>query len=135
MVKVLFVCMHNSARSQMAEGFTRHFGKGLVEVFSAGTEATTVNPYAIEVMAEIGIDISQQYSKAVFDLPTRDFDYVITLCEESEGYCPFVYAKAHLSWALPDPAKSKDDVMQIFRDSRDVIKLCVLGFIKSLSEQ
>jgi arsenate reductase len=87
--KVLFLCTHNSARSQMAEGVLRNLFGNKYEVFSAGSEPAGVNPNTIKVMEEIGIDISNHYSKNVKDFIGENFDYVITVCGGSEESCPF----------------------------------------------
>ena len=118
MKKVLFVCIENSCRSQMAEGFARQLGKGVLEVYSAGSKPSgAVNPDAIKVMREAGIDISLQASKGFNELPVKEFDYVITLgCHD---VCPFVPAKEHREWQIDDPmGKSADE----FRKTRDEIR-------------
>lgn len=130
MKKVLFVCIENSCRSQMAEGFARHLGKGIIEAYSAGSRPSgQVNPTAIEVMCEAGIDISGQSSKGFDELPVKKFDYVITLgCQDM---CPFVPAEEHIDWRISDPkAKSID----IFRQVRDTIKIAVEKLINNVRE-
>jgi arsenate reductase len=124
--KILFVCIENSCRSQIAEGFARHFGKDTLEVYSAGSKPSgIINPDAIKVMLEIGIDISKQKSKGFTDLPIKRFDYVITLgCKD---ICPFVPADKHIEWEIEDP-KGKD--FNFFRNIRDKIKNRVSNFIK-----
>ena len=87
--KVLFVCTQNSARSQIAEGILRSLYGDLYEAFSAGTEPSTVNPYAIRVMHEIGIDISNQRSKSIDELTGTNFDYIVTVCNHVRDACPF----------------------------------------------
>ena len=87
--KVLFLCTHNSVRSQMAEGLLRAYYGDKYEVYSAGTHPTFVHPKAIEVMKEINIDISKQYSKSIEDLPEKYFDYVVTVCNHAREACPF----------------------------------------------
>ncbi len=118
MKTVLFVCIENSCRSQMAQGFADTFGKDVLKAFSAGSKPSgKVNPLAIKAMQEIGIDISKQFSKGFSDLPMQSFDYVITLgCKDQ---CPFVPADQHIDWGIPDP-KGKDD--DFFRKVRDEIK-------------
>ena len=118
MKKVLFVCVENSCRSQMAEGFARLFGKGIFEPYSAGSKPSgKVDPMAVGVMKEAGIDISSQKSKGFNDLSIKEFDMVITLgCGD---VCPFVPAKEHIEWKIDDP-KGKD--IGFFRISRDQIK-------------
>ena len=105
--RVLFLCTHNSARSQMAEGLLRHLSGGPFAAFSAGTEATAVRPLAIEVMRELGIDISQQESKTLDRYIDAHFDYVITVCDDANESCPiFLNARSRLHWSLPDPSKA-----------------------------
>lgn len=118
MVKVLFVCIENSCRSQIAEGFTRYFGKGVIEPYSAGSRPSGfLNPNAVCVMQEINIDISAQKPKGFLDLPIKNFDYVITMgCND---VCPFVPAKKHMEWDIEDP---KNKGIEAFRSARDEIK-------------
>ncbi len=124
--KVLFLCTHNSARSQMAEGFMRHLGGNTHEVFSAGTEKTFVRPQAIRVMAEIGIDISQQESKTLGQYLQDGFDEVITVCDDANEACPaFPNAKNRRHWSFPDPSKaqgSEEERLQVYRAVRDAIQ-------------
>jgi arsenate reductase len=103
--RVLFLCAHNSARSQMAEGMLRGWGSDRYEAFSAGTEAVLVRPLAIEAMAELDIDISGQTSKDLASLGEQWFDVAVTVCAEAEQACPF-YPRAHrqLHWSFEDPA-------------------------------
>lgn len=103
--RILFLCTHNSARSQMAEGLLRHLGGSRFEVYSAGTEATTVRPQAIQVMHELGIDISGQYSKKLDCYLNEPFEEVITVCDTVGEACPiFVGAKHQRHWSFPDPS-------------------------------
>lgn len=87
--KVLFICTHNSARSQMAEGLVNAFLAERYEAFSAGIEPSGVNPFAVEAMAEIGVDISYQRSKSLDEFLERRFDYVVTVCDHADEMCPF----------------------------------------------
>ncbi len=104
-VRVLFLCTHNSARSQMAEALARMLGKGKIESFSAGTEATRVHPDAIKEMAEFGIDISKQRSKVLTEFVGQSFDYVITVCDRAKESCPlFPGDPIKIHWSFPDPA-------------------------------
>ena len=98
--KVLFLCVHNSARSQMAEGFLRHLYGDRYEAYSAGITPTQVNPYAIKAMAEVGIDISGQRSKSFREFSDLDFDVVISTCDEAEKACPFFPAKKILKTSI-----------------------------------
>jgi protein-tyrosine-phosphatase len=129
MKKVLFVCVENSSRSQMAEGFAQAFGQGAVEAYSAGSKPSgKVNPLAIEVMREAGIDISGNLSKGFKELPVNNFDYVVTLgCQD---ICPFFPADKHLEWQIDDP---KDKNIEFFRKVRDDIGNKVRELIKSIS--
>ena len=126
MKTVLFVCVENSCRSQMAEGLARHIGNGIIEVYSAGSKPLgKVNFDAVKVMGEAGIDISNALSKGFNDLPIKKFDYVITLgCKD---ICPFVPADEHIEWQIEDP-KGKD--LDFFRKVRDEIKNKITDLIK-----
>src|SRR5215470_11676587 len=106
--RVLFLCTHNSARSQMAEGLLRRLGGDRFEPFSAGTQATHVRPLAIRAMAELGIDISNQASKTLDRYLAEPFDAVITVCDQANEACPvFVGAGQRLHWSFPDPSKAE----------------------------
>jgi arsenate reductase len=124
--RVLFLCTHNSARSQMAEGMLRNLAEGRFEVHSAGTEATHVRPQAIKVMEEIGIDISGQESKTLARYLGQPFDYVITVCDEANEACPvFPGAKNRLHWSLEDPSRadgSEEERLAVFRRVREEIR-------------
>jgi arsenate reductase len=126
MKKVLFICWYNSARSQMAEGLLRHFGKDKFDVYSAGIESTEINPNAVKVMAEIGIDISGQSSKTLERYLNEEFDEVITVCDSAEQACPFfANAKNRRHWDFPDPEKvqgTEEETLEAFRTARDSIK-------------
>jgi arsenate reductase len=128
MKRVLFVCVENSCRSQMAEGFARKLAPDKIEAFSAGSKPSgIVNPNAIQVMKEMGIDISSQKSKGFFDLPYKEFDYVITMgCGD---VCPFYPAKEKLDWEIEDP-KGRD--LPFFRQTRDQIKKEVASLIENI---
>jgi len=103
--RVLFLCTHNSARSQMAEGLLRHLGGAAVQAFSAGTEATSIRPEAIEVMRQRGIDITGQRSKHLDKYRGQRFDYVVTVCDRARESCPlFPGQPEQIHWSLPDPA-------------------------------
>jgi arsenate reductase len=124
--RVLFLCTHNSARSQMAEGFLRELGAGRFEAASAGTEARGLNPLAVQAMAEEGIDISLYESKALYRYLDEPFDLVITVCDDANEACPyFPNAKERRHWSLPDPsAVLGDDATRFaaFRVVRDAIR-------------
>lgn len=105
MIRVLILCTANSARSQMAEGLLRHFGGDKVEVFSAGSKPAQVNPFAIEAMADRGIDIRHHESKSLAAFLKMEFDYVITVCDNAAETCPVFPGKAQrIHWSFPDPA-------------------------------
>jgi glutathione/glutaredoxin type arsenate reductase len=126
MKKILFVCVENSCRSQMAEGFARFFGKGSIEIYSAGSKPSgVVNTKAIEVMKEVGIDISGVQSKGFADLGVQHFDYAITLgCGDT---CPFIPADKHIEWHIEDP-RGRD--IEFMRKVRDIIKDKVHAILK-----
>jgi arsenate reductase len=128
MKKILFVCVENSCRSQMAEGFAKKLGQGKIEVFSAGSNPSgNVDKMAIKVMKEKGIDISGQKSKGFGDLKKKDFDYVITMgCGD---VCPFVPAKERIEWDILDP---KGKPIEAYRETRDVIERKLQELIKNL---
>lgn len=124
--RVLFLCTHNSARSQMAEGLLRHLGQADYEVASAGTMATRVRPEAIAVMAELGIDISGQTSKTLEPFIPHPFDLVITVCDNANETCPFFpNAQARWHWSIDDPSSITGDEatrLAAFRRARDELK-------------
>jgi arsenate reductase len=130
--KVLFLCTANSCRSQMAEGIPNHFIGDRIEAFSSGTEATFVNPGAITVLREIGIDISRHRSKIVDEFAGEWFDYSITLCGDARDKCPIFSGGGelvHIGFA--DPAKatgSDDEIMEEFRRVRDEIKTSLINY-------
>ena len=124
--RVLFICTHNSARSQMAEGFLRALGDDRFEVASAGTEARGVHPFAVQAMAEAGIDISLQTSKTVDAFVDELFDLAITVCDEAAETCPiFPNAKERRHWSFPDPSAVRGDDNErfaAFAQVRDAIR-------------
>ena len=123
---VLFICTHNSARSQMAEGLLRHLAGDRFEVESAGTEKTHVRPLAIEAMKELGIDISSQTSKTIASLGDRHFDWAITVCDNANEACPvFSGGTKRLHWSFDDPSAatgSDEERLAAFRRVRDEIR-------------
>lgn len=123
--RVLFLCTHNSARSQMAEGLLRAMGSRRFDAFSAGTEATFIRPLAIEAMQELGIDISGQRSKVLTEYLQQPFDFVITVCDQANESCPvFPGTQTRLHWSFPDPSKatgSHEDQLAIYREVRNAI--------------
>jgi len=124
--RVLFLCTHNSARSQMAEGLVRQLGGDRFDAYSAGTEATRVRPLAIQAMAELGIDISAQESKTLERYLDQPFDAVITVCDDANESCPlFLGAKERLHWSFPDPSRasgSQEQQLTIYRQVRDGLR-------------
>jgi len=117
--RVLFLCTHNSARSQMAEGLLRHLAGGRFEVYSAGTEATFVKPEAVAAMAELGVDISGQESESLELYLGEPFDFVVTVCDDASEACPvFPGAKSRLHWSFIDPSRatgSDEERLEVFR--------------------
>ena len=115
---IVFVCVENARRSQMAEGFANAFGQGRLEVYSAGSSPSSqIDPLVIEVMKEKGIDLSGKRPKGLNDLPPVEMDYLVTMgCEET---CPAVLAKKIIEWEIPDP---KGKSIDVFREVRDIIK-------------
>ena len=123
---MLFLCTHNSARSQMAEGMLRAYGVGRFEAFSAGTEATHLQPLAVRAMAELRIDISAQKSKTLDRYVNQPFDAVITVCDQANEACPvFFGARRRLHWSFPDPSKAQgtdEQQLGVYRQVRDAIR-------------
>jgi len=124
--KVLFICTHNSARSQMAEGLLRAVYGGRFEASSAGTQPTHLHPLAIRVMKEIGIDISGQSAKEVSQFIETKMDFVVTVCDQAKETCPFFpYGKTFLHQSFPDPASfegEEGEKSAVFRRVRDEIR-------------
>ena len=138
-LRVLFVCTHNSARSQMAEGFLREYGGDRFEAFSAGTEATAVRPEAIKAMAEVGIDITGHESKTVERFVGLPFAWVITVCDQAREACPvFPGAGETAHWGFDDPSEAAGDEaarMAVFRRVRDEIARRVRIFALAASRR
>jgi len=124
--RILFLCTHNSARSQMAEGLLRGLAGDRYEAFSAGTEATAVRPLAVRAMAELDIDIASQDSKTVDRYLNQPFDIVITVCDQAHDACPvFFGAKERLHWSFPDPTRAtgtEEAQLAVYRQVRDAIR-------------
>ena len=131
--RVLFVCVHNSARSQMAEGMLRAWAGDRYEVYSGGTEASHVRPEAIVVMGEVGIDISGHSSKTIERYMGQPWDYLIPVCEEACEACPYVPgAKQVLRWSFDDPSAAtgtEEERLATFRRVRDEMAAQVRRFI------
>jgi arsenate reductase len=136
--RILFLCVANSARSQMAEGLARWLLGPDVEVLSAGSKPSRVNPYAIEAMSEVGIDISGHRSKSVDEIDTANLDAVITLC--AEEVCPVLPGRVQrFHWPIPDPASddpnlTRGELLQRFRSARDEIKVRIMKFAPTLAQ-
>lgn len=135
-LRVLFLCVANSCRSQMAEGFARHLFAGQVEPFSAGILTARVSPPAVQVMAEIGIDISGQTSKHYGKFLDEKFDYVITLCDELEERCPlFPGETTHIHLGFADPTFSPgtdEERLERHRETREEMKKRLLPLVEKL---
>ena len=122
---VLFLCTHNSARSQMAEGLLNTLFKSKYQAFSAGIIPKQVNPYAIEVIKELGIDISDNRSKSIEEFRDITFDFVVTVCDNAKETCPFFPGKKILHKGFEDPANFNGEIketLSVFRKVRDKIK-------------
>jgi arsenate reductase (thioredoxin) len=134
-ISILFLCTGNSCRSQMAEGWARHLRADAIEPYSAGIERHGLNPSAVRVMAEVGVDISGQQSKLVEELPVLSFDYVITLCGHAHETCPYFPGKI-IHHGFPDPpqlaknATTEEETLQPYRTVRDQIR----QFIETLPQ-
>lgn len=139
-IKVLFVCVHNSARSQMAEAFLKHYGGELFEAESAGLSPGTLNPVVVEVMKEEGFDISTNQTKGVFDFVKsgKTYHYVITVCDQAAAQrCPvFPGITKRLHWSFEDPSSfigTHQEKLSKTREVRDQIKDKITEFIRTLS--
>ena len=136
--KVMFLCTANSCRSQMAEGFAKEYGKGLIEIYSAGLMAAGVHKRAAAVMKEIGIDISRQESKTIDETLLRQMDVVVTLCNYAESLCPSTPSGIRrIHWPIKDPVGTigtEEQIMNEFRRARDQIKEKVQKIIKDFSD-
>ncbi|MCX2478193.1 arsenate reductase ArsC [Pedobacter sp. MC2016-15] len=134
MKNVLVLCTGNSCRSQLAEGFLRHFAGNNANIYSAGIEVHGLNPKAVKVMAESGIDISGHTSNHVDEYADIKFDYVITVCDNAKESCPFFPTQAQkLHYDFPDPAKAtgtEEEIMNEFRRVSDMIKTYSFDFVK-----
>ncbi len=131
--RILILCTANSARSQMAEGVLRWLANDQVEVFSAGSRATFVHPFAIRVMDEIGVDIRAHHSKTFEQFIGQPFDAVITVCDSATANCPFMPGHYHrIHWSFPDPAAFEDEEEKLtaFRAVRDSLIKKFQTFIK-----
>jgi arsenate reductase len=137
--RILFLCTGNSCRSQMAEGWARHLKADAVEAFSAGIEKHGLNPRAVRVMAEAGVDIARHASKLVSELPSKEFDYVITVCGHAHESCPVFPGRAkvvHVGFDDPPrlaaDAASEEEALEHYRRVRDEIRAFVETFPEAL---
>lgn len=127
---VLFICNNNSSRSQIAEALLNHIYGGKFNAFSAGVEPTSVNPYAVEVMKEIGIDLSDHYSKSIEEFKEKNFDIVVTVCHAAKENCPFSPGKKVIHKSFEDPSNAEgeiEDILKVFRKNRDKIKKWIIN--------
>jgi arsenate reductase len=132
--RILILCTHNSARSQMAEGFVRMLAGDRVEVESAGTESTRVHPLAIRAMQEVGVDVGGHSSKTLDRFLTQPWDYVFTVCDNANERCPLFPGRAErIHWSFDDPSKSggsEDEQLTVFRRVRDEIRTTFAAWLK-----
>jgi arsenate reductase (thioredoxin) len=138
-IRVLFVCIHNSARSQMAEAFLNEIGGNRFHAESAGLNPGLLNPVVIDVMKDAGIDISDNKTKSVYDLLSKNktYDYVITVCDEANAeQCPlFPGPSIRLHWGFPDPSQCEGDPHEIFEQTmkiRDTIRIKIINWLKKV---
>ena len=133
-IRVLFVCTHNSARSQIAEALLQRYGGDAFEVYSAGTEVTRVNPYAIRVLADLGIDWRDARSKSITGFLDESFDYVITVCDRARETCPvFPGSTNTLHWGLDDPSEvegTDDERLAAFKRTETEVATRLRPFIE-----
>jgi arsenate reductase len=135
--RVLFICLHNSARSQMAEGMLRAFAGDRFDVFSAGIEASTIRPEAIAVMEEIGLDIRTQESKTLERYVGEPFDWLVTVCDTARQRCPvFPGVEQTAHWGVDDPAEvsgTEEERLHAFRMARDELRNRIRLFVATAS--
>ena len=135
MKEVLFLCTGNSCRSQMAEGFARAAATPGIEIYSAGVEAHGLNPRAVAVMAEVGVDLRQHTPKTLAEIPADEIDTVITLCGDAAERCPvFAGAVTREHWPLADPARaegSEQTILEVFRSVRDELEKRVRDLLEA----
>lgn len=141
-IKILFLCTGNSCRSQMAEGFAKALKSDVLEAYSAGVERHGMNPLAIRAMAEAGVDISQQHSKTVDELPTGEFDFIVTLCGHANEHCPYFPGQAvRIHAGFDDPpqlakdAATEEEALKHYKAVRDAIREYVLDMPENLKKR
>ena len=136
-LRVLFLCTHNSARSQMAEALLRHHSRGEVEVYSAGNEPGNVHPLAVRAMAESGIDISSAESKSLNQFIGQDFNYVITVCDRANETCPvFPGDPKRIHWSYEDPSAvegPEEERLKAFRDVRNLLNMRLQNWLLAVN--
>ncbi|NWF75676.1 MAG: arsenate reductase (thioredoxin) [Nitrospirae bacterium] len=136
MINIMFLCTGNSCRSQIAEGFAREFGKGILKPYSAGLNPAGLNERAVKVMKEVGIDISNQQSKSIDMDLLKKMDIIITLCDDAAESCPWTPPEIkRIHWSIKDPAKAtgtEDEIMNEFRRVRDEIERRLKVFISEI---
>lgn len=136
--KIMFLCTGNSCRSQMAEGLAKHLAQGTADIYSAGVEAHGLNPRAVEIMNEIGVDISGQKSELIDADLLSSMDYAITLCGDAAERCPVTPPEVkRLHWPFPDPAKATgtpEEIQESFRQVRDEIAQKIKEFLSGLED-
>lgn len=134
MIRVLILCTGNSCRSQMADGWLKHFtSRDKVEVYSAGTYPERVNPYAVNVMSKYGIDISENKSNNVVEYKDIEFDYVITVCDSAKELCPVFSSANVIHESFPDPAKARgteEELIEIYSNVCENLKIYFEQFVK-----
>lgn len=137
-IKMLFICTGNSCRSQMAEGWTRHLKGDTIDAYSAGLLPGSVNPRAVKVMKEVGIDISKQTSKHIEELAGINFDYIVTVCDYARQQCPTFGDKVRtIHKSIEDPSfleGTEEEIMAAFRKTRDEIKEFITDFTNTLNQ-
>ncbi|MDZ4757492.1 MAG: arsenate reductase ArsC [Bacteroidota bacterium] len=135
MKNILVLCTGNSCRSQIAEGYLKHFAKAKANIYSAGVETHGVNPTAIATMLEDGIDLSNHTSNNVDEYATIKFDYIITVCDNAKERCPYIPSDAkRFHYNFPDPAKAtgtEDEIKAQFAEVRELIKVYCQKFVET----
>ena len=141
-IRILFLCTGNSCRSQMAEGWARYLKGDVIEAYSAGIEKHGLNPNAVKVMAESGVDISRQKSKHVYELKDVDFDYVVTVCDNAHESCPLFTGKTkvvHVGFDDPPrlarKVKTEEEALDCYRRVRDEIRKFIEKLPESLHQE
>ena len=131
--KVLFICTHNSARSQIAEAYINRLLGDRYEAHSAGTEPSSINPYVVKVMEEVDIDLTEARPKSIEEFRGRTFDYVVTVCDQAKEVCPFFPGKEVIHTSFEDPSEfegSDEEVLEQVRKVRDEIKKWIIKTFK-----